>query len=256
MSHYYEPYGTPPPYPPYYQPYPPPPHFIQGGYYPRPHPRRSSWLRAFFKQVFGLVVIALALATLFLGSPAKYFPDQEIPTTTITPQPLDEMWLWLGEGAPSQDSAPMESEKYAREENFVPPSAPSQPMEPSVPAPAINPQDSFTNSPEVEESPRTYQRTPQYQSAPLTIVPKTRGSYIVQLSAAPELRAVKSFYYASKARNSDLLTSLRAGIQPVRHRNRPSFYRLYIFPFASRADAQDLCYQLQARGEDCFVKRR
>lgn len=240
MSHYYEPYGTPPPYPPYYAPYAPPHHYAQGGYYPRPMARRPSWLRSFFKQVFGLAIIALALATLFLGSPAKYFPDQEIPAETITPQPLDDLWLWneksIGAG-----------EGMANEGGDAP-TAPSMPE--------INPEDSFTNSPEIGKSPRTYQRAPAYDSAPLSAVPNTRGSYIVQLSAAPNLREVKSFYYASKARNSDLLTTLRAGIQPVRHSNRPSFYRLYVFPFASRADAQDLCFQLQARNEDCFVKRR
>ena len=204
------------------QPYPPmAPYLAESpSFYARPRFHPNAYrrrLRDFLGQLVGFVIVGLALATLFLNSPNEYITDVDIPAEVITPKPLGELW-----------NRKADNSQQERE-----PVSPMPEIDEPAPAPA-----------------------PAPEQAPVLNSSQVKGTYVVQLFAAPSQTRAKNYYYEIKATNENLFRPLRPGIQRARVRGRGLFHRLYVFPFEDRAAAQEFCETLRQRNRDCFVKRR
>ena len=81
------------------------------------------------------------------------------------------------------------------------------------------------------------------------------GSFLVQLSAQRDERAVRSYWTRLARAHNDVLGTLTPYVQRVDLAGRGVMYRLRAGPFRSREDVAQVCRVLQARGADCFVAR-
>lgn len=82
------------------------------------------------------------------------------------------------------------------------------------------------------------------------------GDYFVQIASLKTIDALQKEWSRQLGAFPDLLENFRYTIEEADLGSRGSFLRLQIGPFQTRSLAKDLCEQLKARRQECFVTRR
>ena len=198
---------------------------------PLPRSMRQRW-RERISMVIGFVIVALAVATLFLDEPKKYLTGDVEPRRIVTPEQWERLFATPLEGTQDQDMA----EDVVEEEiisSDMTDSAVESETEEIVIAPRV-------------ETPRV--ETPRAPTIAAT-------DYVVQITAARSYDVARRHYDGVRARHADLIGGLRFDIRRVDLGRRGVFHRLYLYPFDDQAAAQSLCRALKQRREACLVRK-
>ncbi len=76
----------------------------------------------------------------------------------------------------------------------------------------------------------------------------------IQLAALKSQQEAESFWRAQQALHPDLLQRLTLGIEPVQVNGKP-YFRVRVGPLPDEGAAINLCANIRARGQDCFLIR-
>jgi len=79
---------------------------------------------------------------------------------------------------------------------------------------------------------------------------------VVQIASFRSEADAEAAWVAFRTRFSDIASGLAPDVASVEIPNRGTYHRLRIAAFATQADGVAFCEMLQARGQDCLVRRR
>ena len=80
--------------------------------------------------------------------------------------------------------------------------------------------------------------------------------YFIQLGALRSQSAAERAWRTAQQKNRTLLRAQRLNVQRAKVPNKGVYYRVQFGPFATSADAKNLCDALKRRNQGCFVVRR
>lgn len=79
------------------------------------------------------------------------------------------------------------------------------------------------------------------------------GDVAIQLAALQSESAARRAWGQLQGKHAGLLSDQRLSLQRVSIEGKGTFWRVRTGPFPNRATAEDMCAQLEARGQDCLV---
>jgi cell division septation protein DedD len=85
--------------------------------------------------------------------------------------------------------------------------------------------------------------------------PPPAGSYVVQVAAQKTEADAASTWQQLQQKYPTVLSGQQASIRRVDLGERGVFYRAQVGPFASRAQASEVCQSLKAAGGECVIQR-
>jgi hypothetical protein len=101
-------------------------------------------------------------------------------------------------------------------------------------------------------SPAAAPRAATQSEAPKPAQPAAR--YVVQISASNTREEASAALRAAQARYSDVLGGRHSQVKPKKSAENTTVYAAQFGPFASRAEAAELCQRLKSAGGTCFVQ--
>jgi hypothetical protein len=139
--------------------------------------------------------------------------------------------------------------------NPVPTAPPSRPATTTAPQPGDNPWATVTNPTPTAFPP---QSGPVASNPPPSIAVQPAppaGSYVVQVAAQKSEAEAASTWSQLQQKYPTVLGSQQASIRRVDLGERGVFFRAQVGPFASRAQASEVCQSLKAAGGECVIQR-
>ena len=138
---------------------------------------------------------------------------------------------------------------------------PAAPDNPAVSQNGADPQpDDSLPAPRVASETQPQQQAGQQQAnlVPQNPAPQTPtggpNPWRIQLAALKSQQEAESFWRAQQALHPDLLQRLTLGIEPVQVNGKP-YFRVRVGPLPDEGAAINLCANIRARGQDCFLIR-
>ena len=131
--------------------------------------------------------------------------------------------------------------------------APARP----APAPETEPETEPETGPEttpapVETAPAT---SPVAEDAAIRGIDR-EGEWVIQIASLPSPDGAAAAWIAFSSANADIITGLAPDVAAVEIEGRGTYHRLRVAAFSGRDAAVEFCDRLQARGQDCLVRRR
>ena len=127
---------------------------------------------------------------------------------------------------------------------------PSEPPAQTEPAPA---------APAVEQAPLKLVPTDPAPvaeaAAPSEALPAPKGTFI-QLASLKSAESAAGEWSRLQKAHPDLLGAMALVVQAATLDNRGTYFRVQTGPFPSRATAEDMCWQLKEKQQDCVVIQR
>jgi cell division septation protein DedD len=93
------------------------------------------------------------------------------------------------------------------------------------------------------------------QTAAVTPQAASSGAYVVQIAANKTQEEATSAFRSAQARYPSVLGNRKLMIRKKEIAGKGTFYGAQVGPFASRADASQLCEDLKSAGGSCIVQR-
>ena len=110
-------------------------------------------------------------------------------------------------------------------------------------------------APRTQDSASTRSTTPRVVSvAPDYAAASANGHFLVQVSSQRSETDAQSSYRSIQAKYGSVLGDRQPVIRKADLGAKGTYYRAMVGPFASRADAIQLCGSLKAAGGDCVVQ--
>lgn len=82
------------------------------------------------------------------------------------------------------------------------------------------------------------------------------GNFVVQVASFPEIADADAAWQRLRSRHEAIVGNAVQDVQTAELGERGTWYRLRVGYYETRADANDVCTQLQANGQDCLVVSR
>jgi cell division septation protein DedD len=101
-------------------------------------------------------------------------------------------------------------------------------------------------------APKAEQRVATQGEAPKPAQPAAR--YVVQISASHTHEEATAALRAAQARYADVLGGRHSQVKQKKSGENATVYAAQFGPFASRAEAAELCQRLKSAGGTCFVQ--
>jgi len=186
-------------------------------------------------------------------------PDQPMVADATSSAPMPR------QGSPLAMPEPQPAPRAA-----APPLAPAKPQQqaaepaPRAPAPAArsaNAPLSLNPDAAPAPAPRAPTRTANAAPTSLAAVPSAnpasaaRGAYAVQVSSQRSEAEAQSAYHALQGKYGSVLGSHSMFVHKVDLGAKGTYYRAMVGPFASQAEASQLCSSLKSAGGSCLVQR-
>jgi hypothetical protein len=135
------------------------------------------------------------------------------------------------------------------------------PAAPRPPAPARSANAPLSLNPDAAPAPRTPTRTASTAPTSLAAAPSAnpasaaRGGYAVQVSSQRSEAEAQSAYRALQGKYGSVLGGRSMFVHKVELGAKGTYYRAMVGPFASQAEASQLCSSLKSAGGSCLVQR-
>jgi hypothetical protein len=171
-------------------------------------------------------------------SPAPASPPAESQIASVETQAIDPVpvaTVAIGEGSPGSD------------QTAPPVEAPSAPAAADL-APTLSQDDA---SGALAEAPAQVAATEPAAAAPPA--PVAGDGFVVQLSSQRSMEQAQSAYADMQQRYGGVLGSLQPNIQEADLGAKGIYFRVRVGPWASRAEAIEVCEALKGAGGTCFV---
>jgi cell division septation protein DedD len=164
-----------------------------------------------------------------------------------------------GAAAPAARPATTASTPLSLQNGQAPSLPPQRPSTTSSTAPlrGDNPWSSGPSSGQVGAPATQAALPPQPAPAPTVAVQSaaTAGSYVVQVAAQKSEGEAQQTWQALQQKYGSVLAGQQATIRRVDLGERGVFYRAQVGPFATRAQASEICQSLKAAGGECVIQR-
>jgi len=203
------------------------------------------------------------------GSDAAPSATSEVPASGDAPAQSPQAPTSAPESASAPDNAGSEAPEAARAGDAEDTAGATAPETTLSEAPTAAPEaaDTATAEPRPARKPAQTQdarRTPDSgaESAPSLPEPSGAGDVVpdgavlIQLASIRDQTRARDAWARMKADHPNLLSSQRLRLQQVKIAEKGTFWRIRTGPFPNRATADDMCRQLQARGQPCLVVRK
>ncbi len=181
----------------------------------------------------------------------RLLPPPEVPLPTVlpveepAPAPVEETTV---EETTVEETAAGDLAQTVIED-LAPASAGAVPPPPAEPtAPAAAPTQGASGSAGGAEAPATPTAEPQ--------VAEVVGTFALQLASLKSADAAEKEWARLRKAFPDLLAGLSLFVVPADVEGVGQVHRLRIGTFQTHSTAADLCAQLKAKGQDCFIVRR
>jgi hypothetical protein len=184
------------------------------------------------------------------AAPAAPIPPQPSPIAMPEPQAPKAAAPPLAPAKPQQQAAAPEP---------APRPAPPAPRAPALSAHAANAPLSL--NPDAAPAPRGPTRTASTAPTSLAAVPSVnpasaaRGGYAVQVSSQRSEAEAQSAYHALQGKYGSVLGGRSMFVHKVELGAKGTYYRAMVGPFATQAEASQLCSSLKSAGGSCLVQR-
>jgi hypothetical protein len=198
-------------------------------------------------------------------------PDQPMvaDATASAPMPRPGSPMAMPEPQPARTAAPAlaparPQPKVAAAEPEPARAAPPPAQHPAAPAPAARSANApLSLNPDAAPAPRAPAPTRTANAAPtsLAAVPSAnpasaaRGAYAVQVTSQRSEGEAQSAYHALQGKYGSVLGSRSMFVHKVELGAKGTYYRAMVGPFASQAEASQLCSSLKSAGGSCLVQR-